>query len=102
MNGTVDLTSGWNTLWGAIQGVIGGPVMTLLTIIGVILVIASISSYFFQKRRGGGAMQGLGPVMWTLVCGALLAAPQVIIPLVLTLLDFAINTLVAIVNASGV
>ena len=47
-------------------------------------------------------MQGLGPVMWTLVCGALLAAPQVIIPLALTLLDFAINTLVAIVSASGI
>tara|TARA_R110002124_G_scaffold43777_1_gene134427 strand:- start:262 stop:570 length:309 start_codon:yes stop_codon:yes gene_type:complete len=102
MNGTVNLTGGWNTLWSAISSVIGGPVMTLLTIIGVILVVGSIITYFFQKRRGGGAMQGLGPVMWTLVCGALLAAPQVIIPLALTLLDFAINTLVAIVSASGI
>jgi hypothetical protein len=98
----INLTSGWNTLWGAIAGVIGGPIMTLLTIIGVILVVVSIGTYFFQKRRGGGAMQGLGPVVWTLVCGALLAAPQIIIPLALTILDFIINTLIAIVNGAGV
>lgn len=98
----VNLASGWNTLWGAISSVIGGPVMTLLTIVGVILVVGAIATYFFQKRRGGGAMQGLGPVMWAMVCGAMLAAPQVIIPLALTLLDFAINTVIAIVKAGGV
>ena len=98
----VNLTSGWNTLWGAISGAIGGPIMTLLTIIGVILVIGSIITWVFQKRRGGSAISGLGPVLWTLLAGAMLAAPQVIIPLFLTILDFIINTIIAIVNAAGV
>jgi hypothetical protein len=99
--GAINLTAGWTKLWSAISGVIGGQVSTLLTIAGVILVIFAIGKYFFDKRRGGGsASQGLGTVMWTLVCGAILAAPQVIIPLVLTLLDFAINTIVAIVNSA--
>lgn len=98
---TVNLASGWNTLWGALSSVIGGPVMTLLTVIGVVLVLSSVITYFFQKRRGGGAMQGLGVVMWTLVCGALLAAPQAIIPLALTLLDFIINGLIAVGQAVG-
>lgn len=100
MNGAINLTAGWTKLWGAIAGVIGGQVMTLLTIAGVILVVFAIGKYFFDKRRGGSASQGLGTVMWTLVCGAILAAPQVIIPLILTLLDFAINTFVAIVNSA--
>ena len=100
MTGAINLTAGWTKLWGAISGVIGGQISTLLTIAGVILVLFAICKYFFDKRRGGSASQGLGTVMWTLVCGAILSAPQVIIPLVLTLLDFVINTVVAIVNSS--
>lgn len=96
----VNLAGGWNTLWGAISGVVGGQVMTILTIIGVIMVIASVAVYIFNKRRGGGVAQGLGSVLWTLVAGALLAAPQVIIPLLLTLLDLVINALIAIFRAT--
>lgn len=97
----VNLTGGWNTLWSAISGAIGGQVMAILTIIGVVLVVFAIGKYFFDKRRGGGVTQGLGVVMWTLVFGAILAAPQAIIPLLLTILDLLINTIIAIVGATA-
>jgi hypothetical protein len=97
----VNLAGGWNTLWAAISGAIGGQVMAIMTVIGVVLVVFAIGKYFFDKRRGGGVTQGLGVVMWTLVFGAILAAPQAIIPLVLTLLDLIINSILAIVTATA-
>lgn len=97
----VNLAGGWNTLWSAISTVIGGQIMLILTIIGVIMVVFAIGKYFFDKRRGGSAGQGLGVVLWTLVFGSILAAPQVIIPLLLTILDLVINAIIAIVRATG-
>lgn len=95
----VNLAGGWNTLWSAISGAIGGSVMTLLTIAGVILVLFAVTKYVFDKRRGGSASQGLGIVLWTLVAGSILAAPQVILPLALGLLDLVINLLLSLFNA---
>lgn len=101
MNDKINLTAGWNTLWSAISGVIGGQVMLILTIIGVVLVVASVGKWIFDRRRGGSATSGLGPVLWTLICGALLAAPQVIIPLLLSLLDLIANALVQLFQATS-
>ena len=100
MNGQVNLAAGWNTLWGAISSVIGGQITLILTIIGVVMVIAAVGTWIFQRRRGGGVTQGLGAILWTLIAGALLAAPQVVIPLILTILDLVINGLIAIFQAT--
>lgn len=99
--GTIDLKSGWDQLWNAVSGVITGQVTSLLTIAGVILLIFAIGKFIFDKRRGGGHTQGLGIVVWTLVAGALLAAPQIIIPTALTILDYIINAIVSLVNGAG-
>lgn len=96
--GDVDLASGWTTLWGSISSSVGPQVHGLLTIIGVILLVFALGKYIFDKRRGGGATQGLSAVLWTLLAGALLASPDLIIPAALTILDLIINGLVHIVT----
>src|SRR5699024_877394 len=63
----------------------------VITIIGVALVIFSIISYFWRKRRGGNMMQDSNTVLWVMALGAILCAPQVIFPLVLKLFDQIIN-----------
>jgi hypothetical protein len=97
---TVDLAGAWDKMWSAIQLVTGEEVTTLLTFIGAVLVIFAIGKFIFDKRRGGGATSGLTAVIWTLVAGALLAAPNLIIPLALTLLDWIINAIVKIVDSA--
>lgn len=98
---TVNLAGGWDRFWSAIKDVVSGDIMNLLTIVGVILVIFAVAKYLFDKRRGGGAAQGLGVVFWTLMVGALLSAPQVIFPLALRLLDIVANLFLAIVRSAG-
>lgn len=96
----VDLAGAWDKIWSAVSAVAGTEVTTLLTFIGVILVIFAIGKFIFDKRRGGGATSGLTAVIWTLIAGGLLAAPNLIIPLALTLLDWVANAIIKIVGAA--
>lgn len=97
----INLAGGWSKFWTAVSAAIGTQILTLLTIIGVLMVVGAIIKWIFDKRRGGGAMQGSGAVLWTLVAGSILAAPAIIVPLLLKILDAVINTLVALFNATG-
>ncbi|GAA4188812.1 hypothetical protein GCM10022288_15640 [Gryllotalpicola kribbensis] len=99
--GTINFKGAWDTTWRSISGVIGPQVTGLMTIIGVLLVVFAVGKWIFDKRRGGGAASGLGPVLWALIAGALLAAPGVIIPAFLGILDTVINMLVHLVGSSG-
>lgn len=94
----VNLASGWSTLWSAISGAIGTQVTGLLTIIGVIIVVLAVGKWIFDKRRGGRVTEGTDRILWALVAGALLAAPQVIIPIFLNVLDAIINAILAVAN----
>lgn len=95
--GDVDLSGAWDELWSAVSGEISG-LLNIITIVGIILVVGSIIVYFWQKRRGGQLSQGGDTVMWVMVLGAVLCAPQIIFPLILALLDQVINALVNIGN----
>ncbi len=99
---TVDLESSWSTLWSSISSE-WGQLSTLLTIIGLLLVVFAFGKYIFDRRRGGGGhAQGLTTVLWTLVAGSLLAAPDLIIPAVLSILDYVINGIgSALTHAAG-
>lgn len=92
----VSLKSGWGTFWSSVSGAWAGLAATL-TVIGVILVLVAVFTWIWQKRRGGGgASQG---VLWTLVLGAIFAAPAVVIPFILTIVDFVINTIINLGNS---
>jgi hypothetical protein len=92
----IDLTGSWNKLVGALSGGSVEKVLTFLSIVGVILVIASIGGYLWQRRRGGGGNHS--GLLWAGLVGALFAAPKVVVPIALTILDFLISALAGIVS----
>ena len=95
--GDVNFSGGWDTFWGAISAELGG-VMTALTVIGTLLVVCSVLSWIWQKRRGGNAAQGLGGVFIFIFIGAVLAAPGLLIPGILSIIDWIANAIAALIS----
>lgn len=93
----VDLVSGWNTLWGGISSNFSG-LSKVLAVIGVAIIVFSLVSHFWQRRRGG-AMGGAGNLAVPLIIGALFAGPEVVIPLFLKLAEFVINVIIGLVSS---
>lgn len=90
MAGEVNLHSGWATFWGAITAGFPG-ITTLMTVIGVALVVFALLKWAWDRRRGGGMGQGSQPLWGALIPGSILAAPSVLFPLLLGLLDWVAN-----------
>ena len=67
----------------------------LLTAIGVVLVVFAIIRWLWDRRRSGfqGNHSGL---LWTFGVGAVLAAPDVVIPLLLGLADLVTNAVIGL------
>jgi hypothetical protein len=86
---SVDLVGSWTTFWGTISSAITGPVKTTIIVIGIGLILYTVVKYVWDKRRGGGGKTG--PVWWTLIFGGILIAPDALLPLFLSILQWAIN-----------
>ena len=101
MGDSINLTDGWNTLWGALN--IPPQMMVLLTVVGVLIVIAAVFKWILERKRQGsqGMGQSSGPLLWATLAGVAIAAPALIIPIALTLLDWIINAFVGIWNGTG-
>ena len=98
MNGTrVNLTGGWTLIWGTVSGALGG-VGGALTVFGVLLVVLGFASWLWQKRRGSGGGQGHSGLLWTMLIGALLVTPGVVLPILLTAVDIVLNAAIALWN----
>lgn len=95
----VDLSGAWSSFWNSIIGPLSG-IVDFLTIIGVILVVGSILAFFWKRHRGGGTGVGRdsGTVIWVLITGAILCAPNVLMPVFLNILDAIANALVNLVQ----
>lgn len=94
MAADVDFVGPWNNLLGSINGVDG--ILTVLAVFGVLIVVVSLVGWIWKKRRGGGA--GGFPVM-AVLCGALLAAPKAVIPIVLVILQWLTNIFLGFADA---
>lgn len=94
MLGAIDFVTDWSTLWGDLAPSQG--LLTDLGIIGVIVLVASLVGWVLERRRSGfgGGMRAHSGLLWTMLFGALLAAPNVLIPALLTLIDLIINPIV--------
>lgn len=101
MGDSINLTQGWNTLWGALN--IPPAVMILLSVIGVIMVIGAIFKWILDRKRQGsqGMGQSSGPLLWATLAGVAIAAPALIIPIALTILDWIIKAFVSIWQGTG-
>ena len=94
--GKVDFASSWQTFWGTISGSLGG-FTKILGIIGLLLVVGSVLKWLWERRRGG--QQGFKShegLLYTLVLGAVLAAPSFMIFWMLTILDTIVNAIASI------
>lgn len=94
----VDFTSGWNALWGAFKGAMPPGAATLLSIIGVALLVYAIIKFWWDKRKGGGMGGGMGAgggglssVAVALVIGTIFCAPEIIIPIFLKFCEIVAN-----------
>ena len=93
---TVDLSQSWGKLWSSASASSGfSELRWVLTVVGTIIVAAAILRYIWDSRKGQGKRQH---VIWSLVVGAILVLPGVLVPVLLTLADAVINL---IIGASG-
>lgn len=90
---SIDFAGSWSKFWTAISGSLGG-LTTILSIVGMLLVVGGILGYIWERRKGGGG-GGHSKLGWTILVGAILAGPNVVIPALLTLFDFAANVIVS-------
>lgn len=87
---TVSLKNGWNGVWTAVTTGFPG-ITTLLTVIGVVLVVGALLKWAWDRRRGGGMGQGAQPLWGALIPGAILCAPALLFPMLLGILEWVIN-----------
>ena len=78
---------------GALGGV-GGA----LTVFGTLVVVVGFASWLWQKRRGTGGGQGHSGLLWTMLIGALLVTPGVVLPILLTAVDIVLNACITLWN----
>lgn len=97
MFANVDFVSEWNTIWGAVGSALG-PINGLLSLVGAILVVAAVVKWVWEKRKGSA---NHGPLLHTIIIGAVLMAPNVVIPIFLTLIDAIVNAAISAGSSIG-
>lgn len=91
MSDKIDLTGAWGTFFAAFETSVGvGRILTLLSILGVLIVVMALIKWAWDRRRGGGMGQS-GAVWGSLLVGALMCAPKILIPVFLFILDAVAN-----------
>lgn len=100
---TLDLKGGWNEFWGAINktGTNIHGLLTLLTVIGTLMIAAGLIGWLWKKRRGGGLRDGSDGLFWTLIAGVILAAPNLLLPILLGILDTVANAIINLFHVAG-
>jgi len=98
--GDISLKAGWGTVWAAVQGAVGTQLTTLMTGVGVILVVGSALKWLWERRRSG--MQGgHSNLVWTTAFGMVLAGPNILIPVLLGLIDTVANIVIHLLGQGG-
>ncbi|MHB8318078.1 MAG: hypothetical protein ACYDEP_02430 [Acidimicrobiales bacterium] len=98
--GGANLAGGWQTINNAIQSALGSGTTNLITLAGTLLVIVGVLGWLWERRKGGGS-QGHQKLFWTIILGAVLAGPGLLIPIFLTLADFIVNAVANLLQGGG-
>lgn len=94
----VDLSGAWSTFWSAITSSIGPQLTNVLSVLGVALLVFSLAAYFWQRARNKSGDPG--KLMWAVVVGAVLSAPGVVFPILLSIVDIVANAGISLYNAT--
>lgn len=94
----LDLHGSWDMLWGAVEAE-AGVVVLLATVIGLCLVLGGVCGWAWQRRKNVG--QGNNGVLFgAVVVGALFAAPAVLLPIVLIIIDAIVNVGLSVLHST--
>lgn len=100
--GSVDLSGQWSKLWNLIKGVTGiGSWLDFFGLLGLACIIFALIRMFWSNYRHNtplkdGAKQA--SVLGSIIVGMIFAAPTIIIPLLLNLVDIVANAIIKIFN----
>jgi hypothetical protein len=96
---SIDFVSSWTTAWNSISAPLGS-FTKFIGAIGALMVVAGVVGYVWERRRSGagGNHQKL---IWTIIIGAILSAPGVMIPVVLVIVDYIVNGIIAVLPIAG-
>jgi hypothetical protein len=93
-SGNVDISGQWNLLWSAVT--VGAPQLTgILTAVGALLIIGALVMWVIKRRTQRG-LGDLTAVWGSLIIGAVLLAPPVVIPIILKLVDIIVNIVISL------
>lgn len=95
---SINLSGSWTTFWAKVSGATGmSDVLMYLGWIGMLVVVGGIFTYLWKKRRSQGqGVSGMGQIGWAMLVGAILAAPSVLIPVLLWFVDLVANLAIGI------
>ena len=96
------LASDWTSFWSTNSSATGmGPVISLLSIIGVVLAVFSLLVWLWEIRKSGfgGAKKSHHKLIFGFILGMALASPTIVIPVFLTLIGQIISGVIAIVHS---
>jgi len=94
----INLAANWSSFWGKISGPLG-PFLNLFALVGAILIAFGIVKWILDMRKGGGGMASHKKLIFTILIGAILAGPDIVIPVFLTIIDGAASPLVSILKS---
>lgn len=99
------LTTSWTSFWSTVSAASGmGGVISLLSIIGVLLAVASLLGWLWEVRKSGGfsgatVKKSHHKLIFGFILGMALASPTIVIPVFLTLIGQIISGVIAIIHA---
>lgn len=97
----VDFSGGWNEFWDSLtKGVGADSIINLMSVIGVAFVVVALIAWAVKKATGKNVPGGQGGIGGALILGAVLCAPSVVIPMILTLFDLVANAFVSVFTNS--
>jgi hypothetical protein len=95
---SVDLSGAWSTFWSAVTASAGAQLTNVLSVLGVAVLVFAVVGYLWQRARNVGGDSS--KLVWAVAIGATLAAPGVIFPLMLTLVDVIANAGISVYQAT--
>ncbi|WP_127842918.1 hypothetical protein [Actinomyces wuliandei] len=100
----VDLVSLWGDFVTTAESVAGADgLFTVLARTGTIPLVLAVGSWALQRRRGGQVIKGRRSTvtLGALIAALTLAAPRVVIPVALLMLQTLVNLVIALFNLTG-